>query len=50
MATDRMSLDGLLYDDIDGDGVGDGQIDDLEELLRILANDVYSAINEQGHI
>jgi hypothetical protein len=50
LATDRMSLDGLLYDDLDGDGVGDKKIDDAEELLRILANDVYSAINEQGDI
>jgi hypothetical protein len=45
LATDAMSFDGLLYDDN-----GDGQIDDFEELLRVLANDVYSAINEQGDI
>jgi hypothetical protein len=45
LATDSMSWNGLLYD-----GDQDGVIDDLEELLRILANDVYSAINEQGHI
>jgi hypothetical protein len=48
LATDRMSLDGLLYDDADGDGEGDGTIDDWEQLLRTLANDVYSAINEWG--
>ena len=29
---------------------GDGQIDDAEAVLRTLANDVYSAINEQGDI
>ena len=49
-----MSTDGLLYDyDYDGDPLdkgGDGEIDDREQLLRTLANDVYSAINEQGHI
>ncbi len=50
LATDRMSVDGLLYDDLDGDGFGDGTIDELEELLRILSNDVYSAINESGGI
>ena len=47
---DRMSLDGLLYNDADGDGTNDGEIDDFEKLLRTLANDVYTAINEQGHI
>ena len=42
-ATDAMTTDGLLYD-------GDGQdgIDPFERLLRELANEVYSAINEQG--
>ncbi len=44
LATDSMSFEGLLYD-----GDGDGEIDDLEQLLRILANDVYSAINELGN-
>jgi len=44
LATDRMSTGGVLYD-ANGDG-----IDDDEELLRTLANDVYSAINQQGHI
>jgi hypothetical protein len=44
LATDSMSTNGVLYD-LDGD-----DIDDDEEWLRILANDVYNAINEQGHI
>ncbi len=54
LATDRMSTNGLLYDhdyDVDPfDDGGNGEIDDWEELLRTLANDVYSAINESGHI
>ena len=50
LATDSMSVNGVLYDDVDGDGQGDGQIDDWEALLRTLANDVYAAINEQGEI
>jgi len=29
---------------------GDGQIDEFEALLRVMANDVYSTINEQGDI
>ena len=29
---------------------GDGQIDALEAALRAMANDIYSAINEQGGI
>ncbi len=29
---------------------GDGEVDDEEALLRVLANDVYSAINEAGSI
>ena len=45
LETDRRSRDGLLYD-IDGNGL----IDDDEELLRILANDAYSAINQRGDI
>jgi hypothetical protein len=45
LATDRMSSDGLLYDQNDDD-----RIDELEEVLRILANDFYCAINEQGEI
>jgi hypothetical protein len=48
LATDAKSADGLLYDDLDQDGIGDGTIDDEEELMRILANDLYSAINELG--
>lgn len=43
-ATTDMAVGGVLYDR-DGDGDAD---DDLETLLRTLANDVYSAINEQG--
>jgi len=49
-ATDRMSLAGLLYDDADCDGAGDGEIDDFERMLRTLANEVYTAINEAGDI
>jgi hypothetical protein len=45
LATDAWSTDGLLYDKD-----GNGKIDDSEALLRTLANDVYSAINEQGGI
>jgi PKD repeat protein len=46
LATDAMSLVGLLYDDADSDGTGDGSIDDFERMLRVLANDVYTGINE----
>ena len=46
LATNDRSRNGVLYD-MDGDGDAD---DDWETLLRTLANDVYSAINEQGHI
>lgn len=45
-ATNNHSLDGILYDK-DGDGRADS---DPETLLRTLANDVYSAINQQGDI
>ena len=52
LATDSLTdlPDGIsgfahLYDQ-DGNGV----IDDIEAALRTLANDVYSAINEQGGI
>ena len=45
-ATNDNSFDGVLYD-LDGDGDAD---DDLESLLRQLANDVFSAINESGDI
>jgi len=45
LATDRKTTDGLLYD-VDGNG----QIDHLEAMLRTLANEVYSAINERGAI
>jgi hypothetical protein len=30
LATDRMSLAGMLYDDVNGDGIGDGKIDEAE--------------------
>ena len=50
LATNARSIDGLLFDDLDGDGQGDGEIDDTEELYRILANDLFSAINQNGHI
>ncbi|MGD9854406.1 MAG: hypothetical protein AB7U20_05580 [Planctomycetaceae bacterium] len=46
LATNAKSHLGLLYD-LDGDGDAD---DSLETLFRTLANDVYSAINEQGDI
>ena len=45
-ATNARSKNGLLYD-VDEDGDAN---DLLESLLRTLANDVYSAINEQGGI
>ena len=45
-ATNDNSLAGVLYD-IDGDGDAD---DDWETLLRTLANDLFSAINEAGDI
>ncbi len=46
LATNYRSVNGVLYD-VDGDGDAD---DDWESLLRTLANDVYSSINEQGDI
>jgi uncharacterized protein (DUF2141 family) len=49
-ATNRMSWNGVLYD-LDHDGDTEDTLDGLDEtLLRTLANDVYSAVNEQGHI
>lgn len=53
LATDDMSWNGVLYDrDKDGstdDIFTDDIFGDLDEtLLRTLANDVYTAINEQG--
>ncbi len=45
LATDGQTHLGLLYD-----RNGDGQIDASERSLRTLANDVYSTINELGHI
>ena len=50
LTTNAKATLGLLYDydqDLDdGDDGGDGTIDAFERLLRILANDLYSAINE----
>jgi formylglycine-generating enzyme required for sulfatase activity len=45
MRTDAKTRKGILYD-LDGNG----QINSLETMLRTMANDVYTAINEQGHI
>ncbi len=45
LATDAMTVDGLLYD-LDESG----SIDSLEQDLRAMANAVYSDINEQGDI
>lgn len=50
LANNARSVDGLLFDDLDGDGQGDGEIDATEELYRTLANDLFSAINQNGHI
>lgn len=50
LATNGKSWNGVLYD-LDHDGSTDDTVDLIDEtLLRILANDVYSAINESGHI
>lgn len=43
LATDAMSHEGLLYDLDQG-----GQIDEEEETLRVLADDVFSQINDSG--
>jgi uncharacterized delta-60 repeat protein len=43
--TDALSHDGLLYDVNDS-----GTIDKLEKALRVLANSVFTAINQQGDI
>ena len=49
-ATNERSWNGVLYD-LDQDGSTDDTVLGLSEtLLRTLANDVYSAINERGHI
>lgn len=49
-ATNDRSWNGVLYD-LDHDGTSDDTVLGLSEtLLRTLANDVYSAINEAGHI
>ena len=45
LATDDMAADGLLYDTDDSD-----HIDAVEQWLRTLANEVYTAINEGGDI
>jgi len=46
LATNSFSISGILYD-LNGDGDAE---DDIETLLRTMANDVFSAINEQGDI
>ena len=46
LATNSFSMSGVLYD-LDGDS---DAVDDIETLLRSMANDVFSAINEQGDI
>ena len=45
LKTDKKTRDGLLYD-LDGDE----DIDDFELTLRLMANAVYTNINEQGDI
>ena len=45
LATDSLTTDSLLYD-----RNGDHAIDTVETMLRTMANDVYSAINERGQI
>ncbi len=45
LATNAQTVDGVLYDQD-----GNGDIDTLEQLLRSLANEVYTAINEAGDI
>jgi hypothetical protein len=49
-AVNSFTQEGLLYDDLDMDLVGDGAIDSIELALRIAANDVFSMINEDGGI
>ena len=46
LATDEMSLAGVLYDDVDGDGAGDGVLDALELSLRSVAHGAYSSLLE----
>ena len=43
-STDELTAIGLLYDS------GDGSISSFEQLLRLLANDLYTAINEGSDI
>jgi hypothetical protein len=45
LATDSLANGGLLYD-----LNGDHEIDGIEKLLRTIANEVYAAINEGGHL
>ena len=46
LATNSLSINGILYD-LDSDGDAN---DEQDILLRTMANDVFSAINEQGDI
>ena len=45
IATNAYSVDGILYDTD-----GDDAIDSLEQLLRTLANEVFTSINEGGDV
>lgn len=51
-STDNLSYVGLLYDINDSEKIDDGGtgITDFELLLRILANELYTAINEGSDI
>lgn len=46
LAVNARSHNGILYD-LDHDADAN---DSLESLLRTLANNVFSSVNEQGHI
>jgi hypothetical protein len=48
-AVDDRSWDGVLYD-MNRDGDTDDDEDELETVYRTLANDVFSAVNEQGDL
>mgnify|MGYP000293657970 CR=1 FL=1 len=45
LATDAKAADGLLYDVDDSDSISN-----FEKMLRTLANELYTAINEGSHI